>query len=202
MLKKIVTYLTKPTIMKNTLLFVVSVLPFFAQSQVTYCHKSIQKKSAVEKWEKVNYRLCIYEFIDTTLLQRTAQLLSLNPKCDRGSENSETITWILTMSFKKEGKDSMVCNVTLSEKPYLYPGLMGCCLIGGRYAQIVGDTPTFMKPTKNTAAFSYISHKVFMGKYNGAEYEREEMGDDSFPQWELKFLGEDVQLLKYYGIDE
>lgn len=187
--------------MKKTLLIIVSVLPLFAQSQVTYCQKTIQKKSTVDKWEKVNYRLRIYEFIDSTLLQRTAQLLSLNPDCNRVIENGETITWILTMSFKKEGKDTMVCNVTYSEKPYMYPRLMGCCMIGGRYAQIVGDTPKFMKPTKNTKAFSYISHKIFMGKYNGVEYETEEMGDDSVPQWILEYDGKDVTLLKYYGVD-
>ena len=183
-------------------IILLGLFPSYLWSQVVFCHKTEIKKTKTDKWEKVNYGVRIFEFEDTVILRETAQILLLNSSNDSIHIESSRVTHILTMWFKIKGDDTLICNVSYSEKPFLYEDLKGCCLISGHYVQLVGTIPSFFRPTRDIASFSYLSHKINMGNFNGIDFELEEMGDDSIPRWNLEYAGKKVRLLDYYGIDD
>ena len=106
------------------------------------------------------------------------------------------------MQFEQVGDDTLVCHAYYSDLPYMQENLRGCCLIDGHYVQIIGVIPPFMTPTKSTTSFSYISHKLILGEYNGRVFYFEDMGDDRAPQWDISYSRGAVQLLKYHGIND
>lgn len=171
--------------------------PSYIWAQVVFCHKTELKKTKTDKWEKVDYTVRQFAFEDTAILRETARILSFNLLVDSIYLESEKVTYILTMRFNSKGGDTLVCDVSYSEKPFLFENLKGCCLISGYYVQLVGTIPSFIKPTKDVASFSYISHMI-----NWGDFELEEMGDDSVPRWTIEYTGKNVRLLSYYGIDD
>lgn len=175
--------------------------PLFVQSQVVSCSKTELKRTKNDRWERVNYKLRIYEFADSNMLRETMHILSLNPQVDSIRITSQKVTFIMNMSFKQCNQDTINCRVLYYDLPYMLEDLKGCCIIAGYYVQISGIVPWFLTPTKNTASFSYLSHKISLYNYGEKRYEIEEMGDDSVPQWHLTFFDKKVRLLKYIGID-
>lgn len=189
--------------MKRFLLIILlGIFPSFVWTQVLFCHKTEIKKTKTDKWEKVDYGVRLFVFEDTATLRETAHILLLNSPNDSIHIESGMVTYILTMMFKPKGDDTLICNVSYSEKPFLYEDLKGCCLISGHYVQLVGTIPSFFRPTKEIVSFSYLSHKINIGIYHGIGFELEEMGDDSVPAWNLEYVGTKVRLIDYYGIDD
>lgn len=189
--------------MRKLVVLLVVLFPFFVQAQVVSCHKTTLKKSETDTWEKVNYNLRIFEFKDSTVLREITKILQFNLLFDSDIRvKSEKVTSILTMWFKQSSPDTLICQASYSDKPYLYDELRGCCLMACYYVQLVGAIPSFLTPTNDVASFSYLSHKVKMGNYDGFEWELEEMGDDSVPQWIIEFSNKNVRLLRYYGVDD
>lgn len=184
------------------LIILLGFFPSFIWAQVLFCHKTEIKKTKTDKWEKVNYGVRLFVIEDTAIIRETARILLLNSPNDSIQIESGMVTHILTMWFKPKGGDTLICNVSYSEKPFLYEDLKGCCLISGHYVQLVGTIPSFFRPTKESAVFSYLSHKIYMGNYNGIDFELEEMGDDSIPQWNLEYAGKNVRLIDYHGIND
>lgn len=175
--------------------FLLSLLPIYIQAQVVSCRITELNKTEIDKWEKVDYSLRIFEFKDTSLLKEVVQIIS-SEKIENDSilgKNNES-DGILSMRFELGGGDSLFCHIEYSDKPYLYNNLNGCCLIDGNYAQIIGVVPYFLTPLNAIASFTYIRHII-----GDSEIALEEMGDDSLPKWVLVFLQKNVQLLKYYG---
>lgn len=187
---------------KYIVIILLGLFPSYIGAQVVHCHKTEIKKTKTDKWEKVNYGLRLFAFEDTAILRETAKILLFNSPIDSIHIESKKVTHILTMRFKPSGGDTLVCTVSYSEKPFLYEDLKGCCLISGYYVQLVGTIPSFFRPTKDIASFSYQSRKIIMGNYNGIDFELEEMGDDSVPQWNLEFAGKNVRLLDYHGVND
>lgn len=172
------------------------------RGQVLSCHKTVLKNSKTQRVERVNYKVPLYEFADTAILRKTMCILSLNPIVDSIHRKSEKVTCILTMRFDQVGDDTLVCHAYYSDLPYMQQNLRGCCLIDGHYVQIIGVMPPFMTPTKSTTSFSYISHKLILGEYNGRVFDFEDMGDDRVPQWFIGFSGNDVTLIEYFPIGD
>ena len=166
-------------------------------AQVVFCHKTELKKTKSDKWEKVSYAVRQFAFEDTAILRETAHILLLYSPNDSIQIESGMVTHILTMWFKPKGGDTLICNVSYSEKPFLYEDLKGCCLISGHYVQLVGTIPSFFRPTKESASFSYISHMI-----NWGDFELEEMGDDSVPRWTIEYTGKNVRLIDYHGFND
>ncbi|MBO4588641.1 MAG: hypothetical protein J5711_07090 [Bacteroidales bacterium] len=187
---------------KIVILILFSLSASIIQAQVVSCHRKVLRRTKTEKVERVNYRLCLYEFSDTAILRKTMCILSLNPIADSIRRKSEKVTYILTMQFEQVGDDTLVCHAYYSDLPYMQENLRGCCLIDGHYVQIIGVIPPFMTPTKSTTSFSYISHKLILGEYNGRVFYFEDMGDDRAPQWDISYSRGAVQLLKYHGIND
>lgn len=128
--------------MRKVIIFLVFFSPLFIQAQVVSCHKTELKKTQIDKWEKVNYGLRVYEFTDSTILRDIINILSFNPDVDSIRTKSDDVTHILEMRFRQGGQDSVICNVAYLELPYLLEDLGGCCLISGYYVLLVGAIPS------------------------------------------------------------
>ena len=172
------------------------------QAQVVSCHKTELKKTSTDWWGKVDYEVRLYEFADSTVVNEIQKILSLKADVDSICNKSEMVTDILTMRFEKNNDGAIICHVRYSEKPFLHDDLIGCFIMANHYIQIRGAIPSFLNPTKTTANFSYFSHKINLANYNGRKFEIEEMGDDSAPQWTIEITDGNVELLRYYGIDD
>ncbi|MCR4828529.1 MAG: hypothetical protein K5864_03600 [Bacteroidales bacterium] len=181
------------------ILILIIFFPLSLQSQVVFCNKYEIKKTTTDRWERVNYGLRIFEFNDSTILRETIHVLSLSHDVDSIHIKSENVKEILVMWFKEGCGDTVTCRARYSEKPFVYDELKGCCLISGYYVQLAGTIPSFMTPTKDIATFSYLSHMIVMGNYDGFIWEMEEMGDDSIPQWNIEYFQNKVRLINYYG---
>lgn len=183
--------------MKKNVILSCFLIPVFAYSQVVSCHKTELKRTKSDRWERVNYELRMYEFADSNILRKTMQIFSMDSIANSIPTKSEKVTFIMTMSFKQCGYDTVICRVAFLELPYMLENLKGCCLIAGKYVQIKGIVPYFLTPTKKTASFSYLSHKISLFNDGDKRYEIEEMGDDSCPQWKIVYSGNNVQLIDY-----
>ena len=139
--------------MKKIIILSCFLIPVFTYSQVVSCHKSELKRTKSDRWERVNYKLRMYEFADSNILRKTMQILSMDSIADSIPIKSEKVTFIMTMSFKQSGYDTVICRVAFSELPYMLGTLKGCCLIAGKYVQITGIVPYFLTPTKKLRLF-------------------------------------------------
>lgn len=184
---------------RNIVLILLLILPLYIWSQVVSCQKRVLKSTRDSRTEMVDYHIRIFEFVDSTMLMKTMQLLSIAPVTSSISLESKKVKSILTMTFVRENDSTWSCDVCYSGKPFMYDDLWGCCLISDQYVQLAGDIPSFLTSTKQTASFSYLSHKLIMGGYKGKTFEIEEMGDDSVPRWKLEYCGCDVRLSGYWG---
>lgn len=182
--------------MKKVAIIFLFFVPVFIQAQVLSCNTKRIKETNNEKWEKVDYKLRVYEFADSNILLETIKNLSFNPNVDTISKA------FLCMQFKPSGQDTVIANITYLEKPYLLDDLKGCCLVAGHYFLITGIMPSFLIPTKSVASFNYLSHKITWAKYGKKKYEIEDMGDDSAPQWKIEYSGENVRLIEYFDIGD
>lgn len=171
--------------------------PLFVHSQVVSCNTTELKRTKNDRWERVNYKVRIYEFADSNMLRETMHILSLDSQVDSIRTTSQKVTFIMNMSFKQSNQDTIICRVLYYNLPYMIEDLKGCCIIAGYYVQISGIVPWFLIPTKKTASFSYLSHKISLFNEGDKRYEIEEMGDDSCPQWKIRYYDHNVHLIDH-----
>lgn len=170
-------------------------LPIHIQAQAVSCRITELNTAGIDKWEKVDYSLNVFEFKDSSLQKEIVQIIS-SEKNENDSilGKNDGTGGILSMRFELGREDSLFCHIEYSDKPYLYNNLIGCCLIDGYYVQILGVVPYFLTPLNEIASFTYTRHIIGDG-----EIALEEMGDDSLPKWVLLFSRKHFLLLKYYG---
>ena len=184
--------------MRKIFILLFFMFPLFVQSQVVSCSKTELKRTKNDRWERVNYKLRIYEFADSNILREIMHILSFDTKVDSIHTTSQKVTYIMNMSFKQCYQDTIICRVLYYDLPYMLEDLKACCIIAGYYVQISGNVPWFLIPTKNTASFSYLSHKMSLYNQGEIRYEIEDTGDDRTPQWIIGVFNKNVRLLNYY----
>ncbi len=186
--------------MRKLFVLLCLMFPLFVHSQVVSCNTTELKRTKNDRWESVNYKVRIYEFADSNMLRETMHILSLDSQVDSIRITSQKVTFIMNMSFKQSNQDTIICRVLYYNLPYMLEDLKGCCIIAGYYVQISGIVPWFFTPTKNTASFSYLSHKISLYNQGEIRYEIEDTGDDSAPQWKIAYHGNQVQLISHIPV--
>ena len=186
--------------MRKIFILLCFMFPLFVQSQVVSCSKTELKRTKNDRWERVNYKLRIYEFADSNILREIMHILSFDTQADSIHTTSQKVTFIMNMSFKQCYQDTIICRVLYYDLPYMLEDLKGCCIIAGYYVQISGIVPWFLIPTKNTASFSYLSHKISLYNQGEKRYEIEDMLDDRAPQWKIEYHGNKVRLISHIPV--